>query len=246
MSEMRIPRIYSPQSLSENSTIQLEGQAASHLARVLRMGEGDQLILFNGEGGEYLAEIVGGSKSRLELQVLEYRENDLESPLAITLLQGVSKGERMDLVMQKSVELGVSRIVPVMMERSVVNLKGDRKEKRREHWQKVVVSACEQSGRNRVPEVLPVCTLDQWLAKETPELGVILNPLAETGLKGLAKPSSMSITVLIGPEGGLSEREVTQAEQARFCSVQLGPRILRTETAALTIVGLLQAQWGDL
>lgn len=243
---MRIPRVYFPHPLKESLEVTLSGQPATHIIKVLRMKEGALLSLFNGEGGEYLCEIQLVSRSQLELLVKTFSPRDNESPLSVTLLQGVSKGERMDFVMQKSVELGVTRIVPVMMERSVVNLKGERSEKRREHWQKVVQSACEQSGRNRVPEVSSICKLPEYLASNTAELGIILQPNGAVMIKELLEPTSRSITVLIGPEGGMSDREIALAEAARFSSVQVGPRILRTETAALTVVALLQAQWGDI
>jgi len=217
------------------------------VVKVLRLREGDAIVVFNGRGGE-----LYGCLSRLEkrtavIQLQVYSESNVESPLKIILAQGISKGERMDYTVQKSVELGVHGFVPVMTERTVVNLDSERQGRRVQHWQTIVNSACEQSGRNMVPRVESVVGLPQWLqtlgAQEPNKF--VLNHRADSGIQDLQVDRQQSIYVLIGPEGGLADREVAQAAEAGFVSVRLGPRVLRTETAALAFVAALQATWGD-
>lgn len=253
---MRIPRIYQPELLSVGQEIQLDNQATVHVARVLRMREGDSIVVFNGQGGEYQGILRRLDKRAASVELLGFVEADVESPLHIILAQGVSRGERMDYTVQKAVELGVHSIVPLQTERTVVNLNDERKDRRRQHWQTVVYSACEQSGRNFVPMVEPVIKLSNWLqtsSLQTSNLQTtgetqkfVLNHRAERGLDSLEINSSGPITVLIGPEGGLAEQEIAQVEQAGFMSIRLGPRVLRTETAALAFLSVLQAKWGDL
>jgi 16S rRNA (uracil1498-N3)-methyltransferase len=250
---VRIPRIYQDIPLHSGQSIELDAQATVHLTKVLRLRVGDALVVFNGKGngrgdgeggGEFAARVSAVGRRSANIEIGEFVPRDLESPLQLVLLQGISRGERMDYTVQKAVELGVSRIVPVLTERTVVNLKGDRQEKRREHWQGVVDSACEQSGRNRVPEVAPITAFAEALASAAEGLKLVLHHRAETDLAALPPPQG-PITLLVGSEGGLSAQEIVAAEAAGFVSLRLGPRVLRTETAALAALSVLQWQWGD-
>ncbi len=242
---MRIPRIFHSEPLSTGGRVSLNTSAARHVGRVLRLSVGDELVLFDGHGGEYPAHIVESTKRELSVECGERRESSCESPLQLTLAQGVSKGERMDYTIQKAVELGISRIVPVNTERSVVNLKGERLQKRMEHWRGVIISACEQCGRNTLPELLPMVSLNEWLQQPLDGTGLLLDHRAESGISGL-QLKDLSCTLLIGPEGGLSEKERGTAITAGYRGMRLGPRVLRTETAALTALAAIQSRWGDL
>jgi 16S rRNA (uracil1498-N3)-methyltransferase len=243
---MTIPRFYCPVELSPGSHVELPPQAAHHAARVLRLRDGEAVILFNGNGAEYPARITHTGKQDVSVEILGKDIPARESPLNITLAQAISAGEKMDFTLQKAVELGVSAIQPLAAARSVVRLKDDRAEKRVQHWQSVVVSACEQSGRNLVPKVAPIATLPNWLAdQEAGQMaGLILSPLAELTLRDLPRPVG-AITLLVGPEGGLTPEEIAMARQHHFTEVRLGPRVLRTETAALATLSAMQALWGD-
>lgn len=241
---MRIPRFFAETALSCGSEITLPEGVANHCARVLRLKVDAPLILFNGQGGEYHAHLSHVEKREVRAVIDTHDPREAESPLEVVVAQGVSKGERMDYTVQKSVELGVSRIIPIVAERTVVNLKGERADKRREHWQGVVIAACEQSGRNRVPEVEPLVDFQRWIAQPRAGLKLVLHHRAPQDLRTMDKPEG-PVTLLIGPEGGLSEQEIALAEQAGFVSVCLGPRVLRTETAALATLSLLQLLWGD-
>ncbi|OGT20112.1 MAG: 16S rRNA (uracil(1498)-N(3))-methyltransferase [Gammaproteobacteria bacterium RBG_16_57_12] len=242
---MRISRIYLPQPLHSGATLQLPEVAANYLLKVLRLRPGDAVTLFNGEGGEYRAVIIEADKRRVAVRVDEFSNREAESPLQIILAQGISRGERMDYTLQKAVELGVTQIIPLHTERTVVQLKGDKPEKRRAHWQGVVASACEQCGRNRVPPVAEIQTLTEWLPQVDPgALRLVLHHRAERGLKTLPAPGGPLI-MLIGPEGGLSPQELTAACEAGFAPLCLGARILRTETAAVAALAAFQTLWGD-
>lgn len=241
---MRIPRIFHSQVLVPNTSIVLDGNAGRHVAKVLRLGNGAPLRLFDGQGGEFNALIKEIGKREVIVTVGEHRAIEVESPLKVTLAQGISKGERMDFTIQKAVELGVQRIVPLDTERSVVNLKGERRDKKLDHWHGVIISACEQCGRNTLPELLPMQSLNSWLAIPQAGTGLLLDHRAHGTVTTLEKPTAF--TLLIGPEGGLSETERTKAYEAGYTGLCLGPRVLRTETAALTALAALQSQWGDL
>jgi 16S rRNA (uracil1498-N3)-methyltransferase len=237
---MRIPRIFLPVPLAPDALVTLDSTAANHVTRVLRLKPGAELVLFNGEGGEYPAVLEAAATARLGA----WRDAECESPLAITLVQGISRAERMDYTIQKAVELGVTRIAPVFAARSVVELRGDRLERRMQHWLGVVIGACEQCGRNRVPALDVAVELSDWLrAPAAPSLRLVLNHRATTTLNALPRPTAL--TLLIGPEGGLDENELAQAERAGFIGMRLGPRVLRTETAAVTALAALQTLWGD-
>lgn len=241
---MRIPRIFHHQPLAANSRIALDEGAARHVARVLRLGCGAQLRLFDGLGGEFPAVIDDADKNAVHVSVGEHLPIEVESPLMITLAQGISRGERMDFTIQKAVELGVQRIVPLDTERSVVNLKGERRDKKLDHWRGVIISACEQCGRNTLPELLPMQSITSWLDIPLQGTGLLLDHRAEGRVSTLNKPDALNL--LIGPEGGLSEKEREMAYAAGYSGLRLGPRVLRTETAALTALASLQSLWGDL
>lgn len=241
---MRVPRIFHSQPLADNSQLALDDNAARHVAKVLRLGINAEIILFDGRGGEYSATIIEAGKRQLLVQLDEKQDIDIESPLQVTLAQGVSKGERMDYTIQKAVELGVDSIVPLDTERSVVNLKGERLEKKLNHWRGVIISACEQCGRNTLPELLPLQTFNSWLQNGIRGKGLLLDHRAELSVGSI--PETDTITLLIGPEGGLSEQEQERAFSAGYQGMRLGPRVLRTETAALTALAALQSRWGDL
>lgn len=242
---MRIPRIHHPHPLAEGDEIELAPQAAQHVARVLRLKPGAPLILFNGEGGEHPAELVVVEKRRVCVALGPRDPREAESPLAITLVQGISKGDRMDYAIQKAVELGAARIEPIFTERSAVELKGDRLEKKWAHWRGVAVAACEQSGRNRVPEITVPRRFADWLAEPLQGAGITLDPRAGRPMAELEPPVG-PVSVLIGPEGGLTDREIQLAGTSGYQGVLLGPRVLRTETAAAAALTAVQLLWGDL
>lgn len=245
---MRIPRIYQAVPLKLEETISLDSQATTHVVRVLRLKLDDRIIIFNGEGGEYAGVLVQADKRAVLVKLVEYRDPQNESPLHTVLLQGVSRGERMDYALQKSVELGVSEIYPVMTKYTSVQLKDDRKQKKQMHWQGVVQSACEQSGRNRVPVVHAVDSLGSWLGNfvvEDYDLCLVLNHRTSQSITKLEKPRQPKVVLIAGPEGGLSEEEIAFLESKKFVSVNLGPRVLRTETAALAAISIMQSMWGD-
>ena len=247
---MRNPRIHVPFAIASNHHVELPLEASRHIARVLRMRVDDPITLFDGCGGEFAAHITSVNPKRVEAKCSERQNVERESPMPITLAQGMSKGSRMDIVVQKATELGVTQIVPLMTARSVLKLDGDKALARQSHWQGVAVSACEQCGRNRVPEVAIPIALDTWLNDRT-RVGAawILAPDAEQPLLALASEAAgfdhRPSTVLIGPEGGFNDDEIQQALSLGFNAATLGPRILRTETAAIAVLSVLQTVLGD-
>lgn len=242
---MRIPRIYTDSPLSEENHADLDESAAQHVGRVLRMQPGQELRLFNGDGQDYPATITDAGKKRVEVLVGVPEANHTESSLQITLGQTLSKGDRMDYAVQKAVEMGVTCIVPLTTDRCEVKLKGDREGKRLRHWQSVAVSAAEQCGRARVPKILPVMTMAQWLEhSREADLRLVLHHRTKQSLASLAKPSQVAL--MIGPEGGLTADEIAQAQKEGFLPVALGPRVLRTETAPVAAMALCQWLWGDI
>lgn len=240
-------RLHVPAVLQPGEELLLDGERARYVARVLRLRSGDELRVFDGKGNEHKAVLGRAAKAGIALRIAEAYARDVESPLAVHLVQGISRGERMDTVVQKATELGVHRITPVVTERSVVKLAEDRAARRTEHWRKVARSACEQCGRNVLPEIDPPQDLARFIdgaaAADLPR--VLLHADAGKPLTSLSAPVS-GVQILIGPEGGLSANEREQAVAAGFIAYALGPRILRTETAALTAIALLQARLGDL
>ncbi len=239
-------RFFSPENLAIGATVKLSDNAAAHAARVLRLNVGDLIHLFNGDGFDYACDLITVKKSEVITKVNAIEANDTESPLSITLLQGISSGDRMDYSIQKAVELGVKLIQPIATERSVVKLSAERTEKRLEHWQNIIISACEQCGRASIPQVLAPKTLANWLSANSSSTAtrILLNPIGAKRLAELDKPSS-EIQLLIGAEGGLTQEEINLAISQGFQSVILGPRILRTETAGPTAIATLQSLWGD-
>lgn len=243
---MRITRVFVPEPLQVNQEVALPDAAVRHVVRALRLQSGDPLVVFDGRGGEYAAELVRAERSAAWVRTLAFHAREAESALEITLVQGISRGERMDYAIQKAVELGVHHIVPVFTDRSVVQLKGERADKRQTHWQAVAASACEQCGRNRVPNLHGPQSLSSWLeAWSGDNHGLALSPAAPHSLTELTKPER-PITILIGPEGGLTEDELQRAIGCGFSAVRLGPRVLRTETAAVAALAAIQTLWGDL
>lgn len=242
---MRNPRIYHPSELTTASFAPLHDDAANHVARVLRLKEGDAITLFNGDGSDYIGKIASASRKNVMVEIVDSSKRDNESPLTIDLGQVISRGDRMDFTLQKSVELGVNSITPLFSERCGVKLNGERLDKKQEQWQKVVISACEQSGRACVPKVLPAMELQDWLAQDYDGLRLNLHPYADKRIKQLT-PSNNQVQLLIGPEGGLSDQEIAKAAAFEFTDVLMGPRVLRTETAALSAIAMLQCQFGDL
>lgn len=240
---MKNIRIYFQGELAENEVITLSPEASHHLLQVLRVKQGAELIVFNGGGHEYQAKLTAINKKLATLMVGAKSDVVRESPLKVELAQGISRGERMDYVMQKSVELGVDSVTPIFTSRCEVKLKGERLHKRVDHWQQVIVSACEQSGRLRVPQLNSPCTTTELLAQTKPGLKLICVPEAES-LPSQLKPTQ--VTLLIGPEGGFTAAEVGEAKKQGFVAIGLGPRVLRTETAAVVALTLVQSWWGDL
>jgi len=239
-------RFFTDSPLAVNAEIQLSENAAAHATRALRLNVGDSATVFNGDGFDYECTLTSVKKNTVSATITGAKQISNESPLSITLLQGISSGDRMDFTIQKAVELGVTKIQPINSQRSVVKLSAERAEKRIEHWQNVAISACEQSGRAYVPKVLPPLSLETWLSQNphTDTTRILLNPVGARRLIEIAKPAS-SIELLIGAEGGLSNGEIDLATSQQFQSIVLGPRILRTETAALTAISVMQSLWGD-
>jgi 16S rRNA (uracil1498-N3)-methyltransferase len=242
---MRIPRVYTPQTMAIGDCIELESGAARHLTSVLRMNCGQLVTLFNGMGGEYSGELIEAKKGKATARITEFDQADRESSLAIHLAIGISRGERMDWIIQKATELGVSQITPLFTERCEVKLQGDRLNKKVGHWQQVAISASEQSQRNRIPSVTTPIKLEQWQQGCKASLKLVLHHRTEKSLSDMLAPSA-EIALLIGPEGGLSEREIEQAISLDFSPLTLGPRVLRTETAPLAAISILQSLWGDM
>lgn len=239
-------RFFTDSALALNATIQLSDSAAAHATRALRLDVGDNAIVFNGDGFDYECTLTSVKKNAATATITGAKKIDSESPLNITLLQGISSGDRMDFTIQKAVELGVKQIQPINSQRSVVKLSHDRAEKRVEHWQNIAISACEQSGRAFVPKVLPPLSLENWLSQHPygSTTRILLNPVGAKRLTEIQKPTA-AIELLIGAEGGLSNHEIDLATSQNFQSIVLGPRILRTETAALTAISVMQSLWGD-
>jgi 16S rRNA (uracil1498-N3)-methyltransferase len=241
---MPIPRFHLHAPLASGAQLMLAPDAAHHASRVLRLREGDSLVLFNGEGGEFSARIVQFSREGVAVEVGAFSPIERESLLAVTLVQGISAGDRMDLTIQKAVELGAVAVQPVLAERSVVRLKGERGETRREHWRRVAVSACEQCGRNRLPSIAGAIAIGEYRAPEK-SLSLLLSPDGTQRLSELAISAGHSVVLASGPEAGFSPREEATFISAGFLPVRLGPRILRTETAGPAALAALNALYGD-
>lgn len=243
---MNSPRFFCNLPLEPGLELDLPEDVVRHAVRVLRLPPGASITLFNGQGGEYEATITHIDKTQVLASIGPHDPVERESPLHLTLVQALQAGEKMDYTIQKSVELGVSLIQPVASKRSVVKLSGDRQSKREAHWQSVAISACEQCGRNQVPQVSPIRPLEQWLGQSGNHAGVklMLAPGAALSLDQLP-PTTDRITLLVGAEGGLEPGEIQAAQSSGFIPIRLGPRILRTETAGLAVLAAIQMLWGD-
>lgn len=239
---MRIPRIYQNTQLATGQILRLDERATHHLLHVLRVKTGICLRLFNAQGGEYDAVITECSKKSITVQIGNHLPSATTKPLHLHLAQGMARGQKMDLVIQKAVELGVQQITPILTERSGVKLSSERWQQRHLHWQGVIISACEQCGRCDLPSISTPQTLPEWLNQT--RQGIVLAPEGQQRLRALDL-SPDKIDILIGPEGGLSEQEISLAQQAGLQCVGLGPRVLRTETAALAVIAAIQQTWGD-
>ncbi|WP_346837962.1 16S rRNA (uracil(1498)-N(3))-methyltransferase [Microbulbifer sp. SAOS-129_SWC] len=245
---MRIPRIYSAEPLAGRDAVELDENASRHLVKVLRLAPGRPLVLFDGSGGEYRAELLESGK-RARVQLGDFTADDRESPLALTLAIGISRGDRFDWVIQKATELGVARIQPLFTERCEVKLSGDRLQKKLGHWRQIAVSACEQCARNRVPEIAEPQKFTHFLQQPPAvDLQLVLHHRTDKQLRDLEteRGRPQSALLLVGPEGGLSQAEIDAALAQSFAPLRLGPRVLRTETAPVAALSVLQYQWGDL
>lgn len=242
---MRIPRIYHPEPITTGEELSLSEEAAGHVGRVLRMAPGQTIQLFDGSNQVFDAEIIQADKKRVRVTVVSATLDNRESPLHIHLGQVMSRGEKMEFTIQKSIELGVNVITPLFSERCGVKLDAERLEKKIQQWQKIAIAACEQCGRNQIPEIRPAMDLEKWCAEETPGLKLNLHPRASQSINTLPQPVE-HVRLLIGPEGGLSAEEIAMTTEYRFTDILLGPRVLRTETTALTAITALQVRFGDL
>lgn len=242
---MRIPRIFVDAPLCVDQSINLSGDAVNHLVNVLRLKSGHPIVLFNGDNHEYSAVLTDVSKRSAVALVDACLAISTESPLQIHLGQGISRGDRMEFVLQKSVELGVTEITPLITERCGVKLSTERWQKKHQQWLKVVIGACEQSGRNTLPVLHQPELFENWIKHSTQKTRVTLHPRAEKRLSEIA-PTPYGYRLLIGPEGGLTDKEIYQTQEYGYIESLLGPRVLRTETAALTALSILQGQFGDL
>jgi len=255
---MRIPRIYVPITLKSGDFVTLDAQASVHIARVLRLKKNDPVIVFNGQGGEYQGVIAEIDKRAVSVELTRFNDRRVESPLLITLVQAVSRSDRMDITLQKATELGVHEIIPLLSQHTVFTVKGDRADKKQHHWQSIVHSACEQSGRTFVPKVHAMVDFARWQETQQQDVElqnveqqdatttkIMMDHRAGQRLNQLTAPLANRVVLLVGPEGGFSEHEFSTVQRAGFTGVCLGPRILRTETAALSVISALQLMWGD-
>lgn len=238
-------RIYVDAELRIGCELSLPAEAAHHVKSVLRLARDDELVVFDGRGTEYEARLVAVGREDVRVLLVAPLARVSESPLAVTLVQSISRGERMDYTIQKAVELGVRRIVPIVSQRTMVRLSGEREDKRLAHWRGIVRHAAEQSGRTCLPEVAAVDTLPGWLATRAETVAYLLQPEAVRSLASEPAPAG-AVALLAGPEGGFDQDEVLRLIGSGVAAVRLGPRILRTETAALVALTIMQAHWGDL
>lgn len=242
---MRIPRIYHPEHITAGQEIALSEDAANHVGRVLRMGSGQAIQLFDGSNRIFDAEITHADKKSVRVNIVSGEMDNRESPIHIHLGQVMSRGDKMEFTIQKSIELGVSLITPLFSERCGVKLDAERLNKKIQQWQKIAIAACEQCGRNTIPEIRPAMNLEQWCAEEDSGLKLNLHPRASASINTLPLPVER-VRLLIGPEGGLSADEIAMTARYQFTDILLGPRVLRTETTALTAITALQVRFGDL
>jgi 16S rRNA (uracil1498-N3)-methyltransferase len=240
-------RFYHPENLELKQVVELGGQTHIHATKVLRLKVGDQFALFNGDGFDYVAKVTEVSKHKTFVEIINQYEVNHESLLKITLAQSLAAGDKMDWIIQKAVELGVYTVQPLLTERSIIKLDRERADKKLEHWKTIAISACEQTGRATIPVILSPIHFNQWLSEEnlkTDNLKLILTPSKAQNINHLDKLSN-SIVFLVGPEGGFSEKEMTLAINHAFIPINFGQRILRTETAPIVALSILQNLWGD-
>jgi 16S rRNA (uracil1498-N3)-methyltransferase len=241
---MPSPRIFCDARLGPGAQFALSDDAANHIAKALRLAAGDPLVVFDGRGGEYEAVILRVDRGRVDVKTGAFRDVERESPVEVGLVQGLPEADKMDWILQKAVELGVAWVQPVVCDRSVVRLSGDRAARRQAHWHRVMIAACEQCGRNRIPTLEPTLAFRDWAAQAPEARRWMLSPGAEASLVAQPRPDG-PVQLLVGPEGGLSEREIDIALTIGFKPLSLGPRILRAETAPLAALATMQSLWGD-
>ncbi|MEO1080753.1 MAG: 16S rRNA (uracil(1498)-N(3))-methyltransferase [Pseudomonadota bacterium] len=242
------PRFFTYQALTSGAGLTLEAEPSRHIAKALRMRVGDRLCLFGGDGREAAAEITAVERHGVSVRVVSLEDADRESPLRVTLAISLSRGDRMDTIVQKATELGVTELWPLISERTGVRLDATRLERKLQHWRKIAISACEQCGRNRLPEIRTPASLDHVLrrSQNVADLRLILHPGPGGELQeSLTQSTLNSVLLLVGPEGGFGETEISMAREAGFHALRLGPRVLRTETAPLAAIAVAQARWGD-
>ncbi len=243
---MRIPRFYTEQSLQVALKLDLPRDIHRHAIQVLRLNVNDALILFNGEGGEYLTALMTAERRHSSVNIISYDEVDRESPLEITLALAMIKADKMDFAIQKAVEMGINTIQPLDTKRSVVKLKANRLDKKLAHWDGVIKAACEQSGRTTIPQLHAPTTLESWLQTPSSALCLAMLPGDHPDIASLNPPEHKRMTLLVGPEGGFTDQEVDLLLSSNIKGIQFGPRILRAETAVIAGIALCQQQWGDL
>ncbi len=242
---MRDIRVYTSQPLAIGQEVFLDTTASRHLITVLRLRSGDQITLFNGQGGEFSGLLTECNAKKASVAITEYSAINRESPLNIHLGIGLSRGDRMDWVVQKATEAGVSQITPLYTEHTEIKLKGERIDKKMRHWQQISISACEQSYRTQLPELHVPTSLEAWVNDIQADKKLVLHHRSQQTLRELRHQTASSIALLIGPEGGLSTREINLAEEVQSTPLTIGPRVLRTETAPVIVIGILQSLWGD-
>jgi 16S rRNA (uracil1498-N3)-methyltransferase len=241
---LRTTRIYLDNRITTGETLALSTSASNHLVRVLRCKKDSAVTVFNGEGGEFSATLLNENPKAASIIINSFVDINRESPLRIRLIQGLSRSEHMDTTIQKATELGVTEIIPVICERSA-NINRERANKKHERWNQIAISACEQSGRNQLPEIHQATTFEKAINEVSADTRLVLDPAAAKGINDI-KPDITSICIISGPEGGLSEQEVNTASDVGYYRIKFGPRILRTETAAPAVISALQTLWGDM
>ncbi|WP_024850436.1 16S rRNA (uracil(1498)-N(3))-methyltransferase [Hydrogenovibrio kuenenii] len=243
---MRVSRFYLPEAFTEGATLSLTKEQAHYALTVLRLKHERPVELFDGKGTQAQATLIHTSRRTADVLINSVETPNTESPLKTVLLQGISKGDRMDFTIQKCVELGITDIQPLWTQHCDVKLQGDKLSKKEQHWQEIAINACEQSNRNVVPTILPSLSLDDWFKQNPKIAGLVLDPYASQSLNTLEDSlAKQTLHLLVGPEGGLTDDEVKNAQQHGMTPITLGPRILRTETAGMAVLSILQAKWGD-
>ncbi len=240
---MRVSRLFVPMDLSSGALLSLDNESSHYVRTVLRLKKHDALCLFNGSGVEYSAEVYLVTRKLVQIQLGQAAERSVESPLILVFGLGIARGDRMDWAIQKAVELGVHSVTPLLTERTVIQLKDDKKQQRTDHWQKIMIHATEQCQRTVVPELTEIVTLEHWVPQQT-GLKLFLDPYAQLSLNDV-QPIDNKVSLLSGPEGGFTENERERAQAAGFIPIRLGPRVLRSETAALAAISAVQMLWGD-